>query len=79
MKKSKIFKWALLIALATWFTFSFIVLIGEEDPKNPLTLIQFFFMKAGALASTLVTGFCFARLNEKGFLPDLSKLIGEEE
>ena len=47
MKKSKVFKWALLIALATWFTFSFIVLIGEEDPKNPLTLIQFFFMKAG--------------------------------
>ena len=66
MKKSKVFKWALLIALATWFTFSFI-------------LIQFFFMKAGALASTLVTGFCFARLNEKGFLPDLSKLIDEEE
>ena len=79
MKKSKVFKWALLIALDTWFTFSFIVLIGEEDPKNPLTLIQIFFMKAGALASTLVTGFCFARLNEKGFLPDLSKLIDEEE
>lgn len=49
MKKSKVFKWALLIALATWFTFSFIVLIGEEDPKNPLTLIQFFFMKAGGV------------------------------
>lgn len=51
MKKSKVFKWVLLLALATWFTFSFIVLIGEEDPKNPLTLIQFFFMKAGALFS----------------------------
>lgn len=48
-------------------------------PKEPFALIQFFFMKAGALASTLVTGFCFARLNEKGFLPDLSKLIDEEE
>lgn len=79
MKKSKVFKWALLIVLATWFTFSFIVLIGEENPKNPLTLIQFFFMKVGALASILVTGFCFTRLNEKGFLPDLSKLIDEEE
>ena len=67
MKKSKVFKWVLLLALATWFTFSFIVLIGEEDPKNP-----------GALASTIVTGFCFARLYEKGFLPDLSKLIEEE-
>lgn len=78
MKKSKVFKWVLLLALATLFTFSFIVLIGEEDPKNPLTLIQFFFMKAGALAGTIVTGFCFARLYEKGFLPDLSKLIEEE-
>lgn len=78
MKKSKVFKWALLIALATWFTFSFIVLIGDEDPKNPLTIIQFFFMKAGALASTSVTGYCFARLYAKGVLPDLSKLIEEE-
>lgn len=78
MKKSKVFKWALLIALATWFTFSFIVFIGDEDPKNPLTLIQFFFMKAGALASTFLTGYCFARLYAKGFLPDLSKLIEEE-
>ena len=77
MKKSKVFKWALLIALATWFSFSFIVLIGEEDPKNPLTLIQFVFMKAGAVASTVVTGFCVARLHEKGFLPDLSKLMEE--
>lgn len=78
MKKSKVFKWVLLLALATWFTFSFIVLIGEEDPKNPLPSFSFFFMKAGALASTIVTGFCFARLYEKGFLPDLSKLIEEE-
>ena len=78
MKKSKVFIWVLLLVLASWFTVSFIVLIGEEDPKNPLTLIQFFFMKAGALASTIVTGFCFARLYEKGFLPDLSKLIEEE-
>lgn len=78
MKKSKIIKWALLIVLASWFSFSFIVLIGEEDPKNPLNLVQFFFLKFGALASTVVTGFCFARLHEKGLLPDLSKLIEEE-
>lgn len=78
MKKSKVFKWALLLALVLWLGFSFIVLIGEEDPKNPLTLIQFFFMKAGALASTFGTGFCLSWLHEKGFLPDLSKLIEEE-
>lgn len=78
MKKSKVFKWALLIALASWLSFSFIVLIGEEDPKNPLTLVQFFFLKFGALASTFLTGRSLARLHEKGLLPDLSKLIEEE-
>lgn len=78
MKKSKVFKWALLIALASWLSFSFIVLIGEEDPKNPLTLVQFFFLKFGALASTFLTGWSLARLHEKGLLPDLSKLIEEE-
>ena len=78
MKKTKFFKWALFIVITTWFMFSFIVLVSEDDPNNPLTSIQFFFMKTSALASTLVTGFCFARLHEKGYFPDLSKLIEEE-
>ena len=66
MKKSKVFKWALLIALATWFTFSFIVLIGEEDPKNPLTLIQFFFMKAGVEKAREIDPFGYAGFDPSG-------------
>lgn len=78
MKKTKILKWALLLALTTWGSFSFIVLIGEEDPQNPLNLVQFMFMKIGALASLTVTGWGGARLHKAGCLPDLSKLIEEE-
>ena len=48
-------------------------------PEEPFDPHSVFLYESGALASTVVTGFCFARLNEKGFLPDLSKLINEEE
>ena len=78
MKKTKILKWALLLALATWGCFSFIVLIGEEDPQNPLNLVQFMFMKIGALASLTVTIWGGERLHKAHMLPDLSKLIEEE-
>ena len=78
MKKTKILKWALLLALTTWGCFSFLVLIGEEDPQNPLNVVQFMFMKFGALASLTVTVWGGERLHKAGCLPDLSKLIEEE-
>lgn len=78
MKKTKILKWALLLALTTWGGFSFLVLIGEEDPQNPLNVVQFMFMKFGALASLTVTVWGGERLHKAGCLPDLSKLIEEE-
>lgn len=78
MKKTKILKWALLLALSTWGCFSFLVLIGEVDPQSPMNLVQFMFMKFGALASLTVTVWGGERLHKAGCLPDLSKLIEEE-
>lgn len=78
MKKTNILKWALLIALSVWGCFSFIVLICDEDPQNPMRIIPFMFMKFGALASLTVTIWGGERLHKAGCLPDLSKLIEEE-
>lgn len=79
MKKTDFFKWALLIALSTWGCFSFLILIGDEDPQKPMSIVQFMFMKFGALASLSVTIWGGERLYKAHMLPDLSKLIEEEE
>lgn len=78
MKQTKILKWAIFLSLEIWGSFSFIVLIGEEDPQNQLNVVQFIFMKFGAFASMAVTVWGGKRLYKAGYLPDLLKLIEEE-
>lgn len=77
--KSQFVKWALLIIIAAWFSVSVIVLFGEENPNYPLTLFQFMFLKMGALASVVATGWLHSKLQEKGYLPNVSRLNDEED
>lgn len=79
MKKSQFIKWALLIALSVWGMFSFLVVIGEDSPSNPLPLVQFFFMKIGGMASLYFTIRLGIRLHEMGLLPDVSKFVNVTE
>lgn len=80
MKKSQFIKWALFIALSVWGMFSFLVVIGDDSPYNPLPLVQFFLMKIGGLASLYFTVCLGIRLYDMGLLPDgVSQFIDETE
>lgn len=79
MKKLQFIKWALFIALSVWGAFSFLVIIGEDTPTNPLPLAQFIFMKIGGIASLYFTARLGIRLHDMGLLPDVSKYIDLSE
>lgn len=69
-QRSKAVRWATLWVLGIWGFISFIVLAGEEDPNNPLSLGEFFFMKVGAMASLLICFYVGKRLHRAGYLPE---------
>lgn len=75
MKKSQFIRWALFIALSFWGMFSFLVVIGDESPSNPLPFVQFLFMKIGGMASLYLTVRLGIRLHDMGLLPDVSKYL----
>lgn len=73
MRRNKKMKWAILSALFVWGLLSFVLLAGEEDPQNPLSLQNFFLIKLGALAS-LAACCCVGKLlNRAGYLPETSE------
>lgn len=65
----RIVQWGLLIAVVTVGTFAFLFLCGEDSPDNPLTVGQFFIIKAGAI-STLYGCYQFGKfLYKNDMLP----------
>ena len=71
-------QWSLLIVLAIWGMFAFIILVGEDNPEMPMSLTQFILLKAGALVNISAVGIIAKRCNKRGWLPDLEKLLTEE-
>ena len=45
---SKFTQWLVFSLLGLWGFFSFIILAGEEDPMNPLSIEKFFLIKGAA-------------------------------
>lgn len=73
MKSNKTVKWAIFYAIGLWAMLSFIVLAGDEDPQNPMPLLDFFLIKTGALASFALSLWVGKLLNRAGFLPEISE------
>ncbi|MFR5894432.1 MAG: hypothetical protein ACLUGY_08480 [Phocaeicola massiliensis] len=62
-------KWAILSILVAWAAISFIVIIGEESPNNPIGIGAFMLYKFFAVCSLILCGITASRLHKKGWLP----------
>lgn len=69
-QRSKAVKWSAMWLLALWGFASFIVLAGEEDPRDLMPFGEFFLIKAVAMASLLICFYVGKRLNRAGYLPE---------
>lgn len=69
-QRSKAVQWAAICLLGIWGFLSFIVLAGEEDPRDPMPLGEFFLIKAGAMASLLICFYVGKRLHRARYLPE---------
>lgn len=69
-KRGKAVQWTAVWFLGIWGFLSFIVLAGEEDPRDPMTLGEFFLIKVAAMASLLLCCYVGKRLHKAGYLPE---------
>ena len=70
---SKFIQWLVFTLLGIWGFFSFIILAGEEDPMNPLSIEKFFLMKGAAGLSLYLCYRLGSWLNSKGLIPEMSE------
>ena len=70
---SKFTQWLVFSLLGLWGFFSFIILAGEEDPMNPLSIEKFFLIKGEAGLSLYLCYRLGSWLNSKGLIPEMSE------
>lgn len=70
---SKFTQWLVFSLLGLWGFFSFIILAGEEDPMNPLSIEKFFLIKGAAGLSLYLCVRLGSWLNSKGLIPEMSE------
>lgn len=70
---SKFTQWLVFSLLGLWGFFSFIILAGEEDPVNPLSLEKFFLIKGAAGLSLYLCIRLGSWLNSNGLIPEMSE------
>lgn len=70
---SKFIQWLVFTLLGIWGFFSFIILAGEEDPMNPLSIEKFFLIKGTAGLSLYLCYRLGSWLNSKGLIPEMSE------
>lgn len=63
----------LLGLLVLWGLFSLILLAGDDNPTNPMSLTRFFLIKGAALVSLLACIFTGKYLSRKGKLPEVTE------
>lgn len=62
-------KWVILTVLMVWGMLSVILLLGEEDPYNPMPLLQFIALKAGSVISLFLCAAVTMACADSGLLP----------
>ena len=72
-QKSKIIQWIVFSLLGIWGFISFIILAGEEDPMNHLSIEKFFLIKGAAGLSLYLCYRLGSWLNSKGLIPEMSE------
>lgn len=70
--KNKLIKWTLLSVLSIWGCVSFMLLAGDENPLEPMTLSRFFLIKLCAAASLYLCYSTGKWLYKSGYLPDIN-------
>lgn len=70
---SKFTQWLVFSLLGLWGSFSFIILAGDEDPMNPLSIEKFFLIKGAAGLSLYLCVRIGSCLNSKGLIPEISE------
>ena len=70
---SKFIQWLVFTLLGIWGFFSFIILAGEEDPMNPLSIEKFFLIKGAAGLSLYLCVRLGSWFNSKGLIPEMSE------
>ena len=68
---SKATKWALLSTLCIWGFISFMMLAGEENPLEPMSLNRFILIKLCAAISAYLCYLAGKWLYKSGYLPDI--------
>lgn len=76
MKNNKIKQNLLMYLLLIWGFISFLILAGEDTPGQPMSDLQFYGSKLGAMASLWLCYRTGQWLNKKGLLPEIKE---EEE
>lgn len=66
----KVFQWAAYIVIATVACLAFLVIIGEDDPYNPMSLTRFLVTKLAAAAVMALDLWAGYHLNKNGLFPD---------
>lgn len=63
-------QWAILGAVMVVAALAFMVLAGDEDPYNPMTLGTFLLVKGAALLVLIICWRVLVWLHRKGLIPD---------
>ena len=75
----KFAQWALFSALCITGIIAFTILVGDEDPMNPMPFGRWVLIKAFAMVVIFVCVWGGKRLYKKGYLPEDIDAIAEEE
>lgn len=65
-------KWAMLSIIGIWGFISFIMLAGEENPLEPMSLSRFILIKLCASISLYLCYLTGKWLSKAGYLPDMN-------
>ena len=81
LQKSKLCQWTMFLAVMCVGTVAGMMIVGEEDPDSPMTMGEFFLLKAAAFIAIYLCYRLFKHLYENGILPKyiIDELNKEEE
>lgn len=66
-------QWAILSAVCFVGLFAFMMLAGDENPEQPLSLTYFIIIKVAALTVLIICYRVLRWCNRKGLLPDIKE------
>lgn len=66
-------QWTLLAIVSVVVVFAFLILVGDEDPRQPLNITEFLLVKAAALSVLYVCYLVIRWGDHKGLFPNFKE------